>query len=109
MEKSAIDELYGRSRHSSLERSRFILDTLPGYGRWPEVYWHFSREIHWQYHTTKGILKYQSGPPVANHMSLRGVEEWQKIVKSLWAFKVKNSVALRAKLETMADPGGING
>ena len=82
---------------------------FPGYGRWPEVYWHFSREIHWQYHTTKGILKYQSGPPVANHMSLRGVEEWQKIVKSLWAFKVKNSVALRAKLETMADPGGING
>ena len=74
---------------------------FPGYDRWSEVYWHFSREIHWQYYTTKGILKYQSAPEVANHMSLRGVKEWQKIVNSLWATKVKNSVALRAKLQTM--------
>ena len=71
---------------------------FPGYDRWSEVYWHFTREIHWQYYVQKGILKYQTGPEVANHMSSLGIKEWQRTVKQLWATKVKNSVALRAQL-----------
>jgi hypothetical protein len=80
---------------------------FPGYGRWPEVYWHFSREIDWQKWNQKAIIRQQL-PLLTNHMSLRGIEEWQKIVKSLWALKVKKSVALRAKLQTMDDRGEID-
>ena len=96
----AVDHIIDRWKDYAVFWTAF-----PGYERWPEVYLHDSREIDWWNWDQKGILK---APVVANHMTQQGIKEWQTIIKSLWATKVKNSVALRAKLQTMADRGEID-